>query len=852
MAATATLALPRIFDECQRGVAVHPKNARLVAAAYAPMTAGQREQLRADFVALLQRVLLVFRREPAAERLVEFIARCAAALETCVEASAPSADAAPAELGFASRLLEHLMQFTGASDKAVRFRSCQLVSKILDALGDEAELEDELCGLIHSRMLDRTRDRVPLIRMQAVHALARLQDPADVECPVIARYILLLNTDSSSDVRRAVLGHVALSKLTLPEILRRTRDVKDAVRRQAFRVLAEKVHIKAMSIGDRVQLLDQGLQDRSEPVRAACSDMLCKSWLPSEDAGLLGLLDRLDVEHNMRVCEMAVRHALARASPTTDKPYVRADFATDHLTPESALLWRVVCQHYAALGDGGALLLDGAAPEVSELCELVSRYTALGQPADAEAALRYRCITGELLKLADSLDLSDEAGRRALFALTRDLLGRPSTDADHVALLWALVARMHPGDADRVRIAGEVCSDVRERSDPTAAWHRCLDIVSAMLETVRSAALARHGALGELVSTLILPGIQQPDPVIRNAAVRCLGLCCLLGDVEFARKQLLLLLQVVQVDVEDTAMTALKALFDLMCLYGIEVFSVSTAADATGAAVAGAEPTEPDADQPPSADPAHRCTPIAVLQRYLDHESAEMRATAAEGFARLLYTNRLASAHILTRLILLLHNPTTQDEPRLLQCLAVSLPAYALASREHQDRVAEVFVPVMRTLANAPPSSPLAAVNSIAVAQYLADLTSTAGLVAAGTAPAIVTSSAHDDIGLALCNAILSEAPDSKLGRTLCRALAMLSVSLDNSTIVAQLQALIAQIRAVTHDRLAIRALERFGAALATPAPAAAAGSDADDGQNSASDAECADEDGDEGDAGAA
>jgi condensin complex subunit 3 len=47
-------------------------------------------------------------------------------------------------------------------------------------------------------------------------------------------------------VRRAVLSCIAPSPKTLPAILEKTRDVKDTVRKTAFNILGEKVHIKAL------------------------------------------------------------------------------------------------------------------------------------------------------------------------------------------------------------------------------------------------------------------------------------------------------------------------------------------------------------------------------------------------------------------------------------------------------------------------------------------------------------------------------------------------------------------------------------------------------------------------------
>lgn len=49
-------------------------------------------------------------------------------------------------------------------------------------------------------------------------------------------YSTLLENDSNSDVRRAVLSCIAPSERTLPIIVGRTMDVKEAVRKLAYEV----------------------------------------------------------------------------------------------------------------------------------------------------------------------------------------------------------------------------------------------------------------------------------------------------------------------------------------------------------------------------------------------------------------------------------------------------------------------------------------------------------------------------------------------------------------------------------------------------------------------------------------
>lgn len=52
-------------------------------------------------------------------------------------------------------------------------------------MSENAQIDDELYDRIYDAMLVRLKDKFPNVRIQAVLALGRLQDPNDENCPVI-------------------------------------------------------------------------------------------------------------------------------------------------------------------------------------------------------------------------------------------------------------------------------------------------------------------------------------------------------------------------------------------------------------------------------------------------------------------------------------------------------------------------------------------------------------------------------------------------------------------------------------------------------------------------------------------
>jgi hypothetical protein len=63
----------------------------------------------------------------------------------------------------------------------------------------------------------------------------------------------------NKDVRKAILGSLAVSDHTIPFIVERTRDLSEDVRRVAFLALTSKVPVASVSIALRATALRRGL-----------------------------------------------------------------------------------------------------------------------------------------------------------------------------------------------------------------------------------------------------------------------------------------------------------------------------------------------------------------------------------------------------------------------------------------------------------------------------------------------------------------------------------------------------------------------------------------------------------------
>lgn len=130
-----------------------------------------------------------------------------------------SDDENDAQNEFLFNILDFLLEVHDSREKAVRYRACQLISKIFQNMEEETSINEELADKILTSMLTRLCDKIPMIRSQAICALSRLQDPLDPKCPVVEAYLYMMQSDNSAEVRKMALQNIAITQSTLPYII---------------------------------------------------------------------------------------------------------------------------------------------------------------------------------------------------------------------------------------------------------------------------------------------------------------------------------------------------------------------------------------------------------------------------------------------------------------------------------------------------------------------------------------------------------------------------------------------------------------------------------------------------------
>ncbi|XP_030881666.1 condensin complex subunit 3 [Leptonychotes weddellii] len=424
-----------------------------------------------EFVHYLKYAMVVYKREPAVERVIDFAAK----FVTSFHQSDTEDDEEEEDGGILNYLFTFLLKSHEANSNAVRFRVCQLINKLLGSMPENAQIDDDLFDKINEAMLIRLKDKIPNVRIQAVLALSRLQDPKDDECPVVNAYATLIENDSNPEVRRAVLSCIAPSAKTLPKIVGRTKDVKETVRKLAYQVLAEKVHMRAMSIAQRVMLLQQGLNDRSDAVKQAMQKHLLQGWLRFTEGNILELLHRLDVENSPEVA-VSVLNALFSVAPLNELAEIcknndgRKLIPVETLTPENALYWRVLCEYVKSKGDEGEEFLEQILPEPIVYAEYLLSYIQSIPVVKDEMKNDFSYIGNlmskefigqQLILIIKSLDTSEEGGRKGLLAVLQEILTLPTTPVSLLSFLVERLLCIVMDDNKRTQIVTEIISEIR-------------------------------------------------------------------------------------------------------------------------------------------------------------------------------------------------------------------------------------------------------------------------------------------------------------------------------------------------------------------------------------------------------
>ncbi|RVX68770.1 hypothetical protein B0A52_07656 [Exophiala mesophila] len=721
------MSVGEIFADAQRSLVGHKSLAkRLRRLEQSPNFESQIKQC-------VFRLLDVSKSEVAGSRVIKF-------LTTYLETSENSSQTAAA-------LLLALLPFLCTKDKTVRYRATQIVSQTLGVL---TTIDDDLYKVIRHELIKRLRDKVPAIRLEAVMALGRLvenemeeeeddDDDEDFEDEDVAPGLLeklldVLQNDTNADVRRALLLNLPITPKTLPYLLERARDRDGPTRRALYaRLLPSLGDFRHLSLSMREKLLRWGLRDRDEKVRKATGRLFRERWIEDcagsrvaevEDGGqkkvgfydpsipaLLELLERIDTLNTGNedgVAQEAMKEFWAGRPDYLDAVFFDDEF-WDNLTPESAFMARTF-NDYCQADPKYQAMVEEKMPEVTRLgfhlqkhvnTLLIKVQAATEAESDDKIAeqAEQEFIVEQLLHIAQTLDYTDEVGRRKMFALLRHALSmadlpeectRLTVEAlrlvcnpdeagerEFTSVVLEAIAEVHDNiatsDIEDEAQADEDDSFVSARSEVSGAGAdttprqdgdksqrrnaklsaeeqeakvikeivinmKCLWIAQCMLQNV-AGNLQTNIHLRTMLDSLVIPAVRSHEVLIRERGVQCLGLCCLL-EPKLAEENTRLFTHLLKKGHEQLQVMALRILCDILLAKGP---ASSPSSSGTGSDESADPNTSTHNSEPSDSNSSTTTTTTTTTQLLAPFIKAlstsfpdEVRSTATESLCKLI------------------------------------------------------------------------------------------------------------------------------------------------------------------------------------------------------------------------
>ncbi|XP_015116140.1 condensin complex subunit 3 [Diachasma alloeum] len=468
-----------IFNEAQQKKAGHRKQMKKLKEVY---ESSDFDHFVSEFIRCLKYPFVVLEKYPAVENILDFAAKFAMMLQPVPEArdetSPAEYDEEEDELNpLLQKLLEFCLEHHSAVDVAVRYRCCYFINLLLSSMSEDAYLSDQTCDDIREAMTERLLDKSPKVRVMAIYAIHRMQDPNNHDCPIIKMYIFHMSKDGSAEVRKAVIQCTAKNQRVLQAVLERIRDIDDSVRRSAH-VFFSKVTVKSLTIKQRQLILRTGLNDSAESVRKVVRDMILPMWLDGFQKDYCKLLYGLDVEIEPELGSLVLNTLFERANLDTLFKQLPLDrdaklIPIDDLTGENVFFWRCFIQHlHKKSGDEAASeRLQDTIPELTNFCRYIRDFQSMmiefakGQ-SDEDKDVKTQKMSQkfgllQVFEIAKTYDLGDEVGRGNLRQLIEDTLMSEICTTEIIESVVKYYEKVVPDVPSRLTSLAHAISEIR-------------------------------------------------------------------------------------------------------------------------------------------------------------------------------------------------------------------------------------------------------------------------------------------------------------------------------------------------------------------------------------------------------
>ncbi|KAG0668341.1 chromosome condensation complex Condensin, subunit G [Maudiozyma exigua] len=386
---------------------------------------------------------------------------------------------------FIDGFIRHILRGAETKDKNVRFRVMQLLVVIMDNIG---EIDINLYNLLMWSLKKRIYDKEPIVRIQAVFCLTKLQtdiendndenndsneQDMDVEMNESSEtkatdtLMQLIQNDPSAEVRRATMLNIINNNNTRSHILERARDTNAINRRLIYSRVLKLLGKKCFTdIDPRIldQLMEWGLEDREESVRKACQRLMSSHWINLFNGDLIELLENLDIVNSKSA--VAMMNSLFISKPDILTQIKLTEEIWGNLTVEFSFLFR--CFFIYCLENNMIEDVDGSFPEASRLAGYLNAYidkrftTNIENELSLIDKLHLEFIIMQLLITANRYDYSDEIGRRSMLTVIRNMLNITMLPNSLIKCGHEVLKVLSINEKDFISMTIEIINDIRD------------------------------------------------------------------------------------------------------------------------------------------------------------------------------------------------------------------------------------------------------------------------------------------------------------------------------------------------------------------------------------------------------
>jgi condensin complex subunit 3 len=416
----------------------------------------------------------------------------------------------------------------------------------------------------------------------------------------------------------------------------------------------------------------------------------------------------------------------------------------DDMTAESAFIARTFTDFCRKSGESRLQnMLEDKMPEVTKfafllqlhlnkLVEAVNKVALSPEDPEAEEdAVQQEFCIEQLLHIALTLDYSDEMGRRKMFQIMREALALAElpeectrlvieilravcgSEEEFASIVLEAIAEVHDTISDdesstvdesfhsaRSEISGESTptkiskknskksGENQDEEDEEKAFReiqvnlKCLHIAQCLLQNVQSS-LESSSHLKTMLNNLVVPAVRSEETPIREAGLKCMGLCCLLSK-NLAEENLALFLHCFNKGSEALQDIAIQIISDILIAHPL---------------LLAVQPVQQSVDGETEIVNALVKPVLKMYSKGLRSEHKSVQTNACVALSKLKLAGTVTDPDLLKQMVLAYFDPDTQVNPGLRQALTYFLPVYCHSKRRNAEAMARVAVSVLHAIA---------------------------------------------------------------------------------------------------------------------------------------------------------